>query len=102
MTTGLSLHIGLNAVDPKHYSGWSGKLAACEADAQDMAALAKKQKFNSRTLRLTKAATRDKVLADLKAAAAKLKKGRHLFPHLFRSRRPSAEYRERFRAGWLR
>ena len=75
MPTGLSLHIGLNAVDPKHYSGWSGKLAACEADARDMAALAKKQRFNSSTLRLTKAATRDKVLADLKAAAAKLKKG---------------------------
>jgi hypothetical protein len=75
MATGLSLHIGLNAVDPNHYSGWPGKLAACEADAQDMLALAKKQGFKSRTIRLTKAATRDKVLADLKSAAAKLKKG---------------------------
>ena len=36
----LSLHIGLNAVDPKAYAGWSGPLAACEFDANDMAALA--------------------------------------------------------------
>ena len=31
--TGLSLHVGLNAVDPAHYAGWSGPLNACEADA---------------------------------------------------------------------
>ena len=37
----LSLHLGLNAVDPVHYGGWSGELAACERDATDMAALAK-------------------------------------------------------------
>ena len=29
----LSLHIGLNLVDPKHYGGWSGPRAACEFDA---------------------------------------------------------------------
>ena len=34
----MSLHIGLNAVDPKHYGGWSGPLAACEFDANDLAA----------------------------------------------------------------
>ena len=37
---GLSLHIGLNSVNPKHYAGWSGDLMACEFDAEDMAALA--------------------------------------------------------------
>ncbi len=26
MATGASLHIGLNAVDPKHYSKWDGPL----------------------------------------------------------------------------
>ena len=26
MATGLSLHIGLNGVDPKHYAGWDGEL----------------------------------------------------------------------------
>lgn len=74
MPKGASLHLGLNAVDPKHYSGWSGKLAACEFDAKDMQALAKKQKFSSSTMRLTKQATRARVLADLKAIAGKLTK----------------------------
>src|SRR5262245_61722019 len=74
MPTGVSLHIGLNAVDPKAYSGWSGKLAACEFDANDMQALAKKRGFTNVTKHLTKSATRNRVLADIKAAAAKLKK----------------------------
>ena len=39
--TALSVHVGLNAVDPKHYEGWSGELLACEFDAKDMTALAK-------------------------------------------------------------
>ncbi len=30
MPTGASLHIGLNAVDPKNYSGWDGQLTACD------------------------------------------------------------------------
>ena len=36
MTTGISLHIGLNYVDPNHYSDWDGKLNAAEYDAKDM------------------------------------------------------------------
>jgi metacaspase-1 len=36
----LSLHVGLNAVSPEAYAGWSGPLAACEFDAKDLAALA--------------------------------------------------------------
>ena len=36
-----SLHIGLNAVAPAHYGGWSGPLAACEFDANDMADVAR-------------------------------------------------------------
>lgn len=74
MPTGTSLHIGLNAVDPKQYSGWDGQLTACEFDAKDMQALAKKHRFVSTSLRLTKSATRAKVLSDLKAAAARLNK----------------------------
>lgn len=42
MPSGKSLHIGLNAVDPKQYSGWSGELSGCEFDAEDMRAIAKK------------------------------------------------------------
>jgi metacaspase-1 len=74
MPTGTSLHIGLNAVDPKEYSGWDGQLTACEFDANDMQALAKKQGFTKVTKRLTKRATRNRVLADIKAAATKLKR----------------------------
>ena len=68
MPIGPSLHIGLNAVDPKQYSGWDGQLTACEFDANDMQALAKAQGFTKITKRLTKRATRSRVLADIKAA----------------------------------
>src|SRR6476620_8425917 len=74
MPIGASLHIGLNAVDPKQYSGWDGQLTACEFDANDMQALAKAQGFTKVTKRLTKRATRGRILADIKAAASKLKK----------------------------
>ena len=37
---GLSLHIGINEVSVAHYAGWTGPLAACEFDANDMAAIA--------------------------------------------------------------
>ena len=78
MPKGLSLHIGLNALDPNAYSGWPGTLAACEFDAQDMSDLAKKQGFKP-TMRLTKAGTRNRILADLKSAAGSLKKGDMFF-----------------------
>lgn len=70
----MSLHIGLNSVSPKHYEGWSGPLAACEFDANDMEALAKSQGFTAKKL-LTKAGTRKAVLAAIRAAARALKKG---------------------------
>ena len=73
MPSGISLHIGLNAVDPKQYSGWSGKLSGCEFDAEDMRAIAKKHGFATR-LRLTKSAIRNKILSDLKRAAKKLRR----------------------------
>jgi hypothetical protein len=72
--TGTSVHIGLNAVNPANYSGWSGPLAACEADARDMAAIAKTQGITS-TVLLTKDATRAKALAAIRAAAKQLKSG---------------------------
>ncbi len=73
MPLGMSLHVGLNAVDPKQYSGWSGELSGCEFDAKDMRAIAKKHGFAT-TLRLTKSATRNNVLGDLNRFAKKLKK----------------------------
>ena len=70
----MSLHIGLNLVDPKHYGGWSGPLASCELDAKDMAAIAK-AKGMAVTQLLTKAGTRKAVLAGIRGAATKLGKG---------------------------
>jgi hypothetical protein len=70
----MSLHLGLNAVDPKHYGGWSGNLVACEADAEDMAAIAKAKKFAVKTL-MTSKATRNAVLNELARAAKTLKAG---------------------------
>jgi len=72
--TATSLHIGLNGVNPGDYSGWSGPLAACEADARDMAGIAKSQGITA-TLLLTKDATRAKTLAAIRDAAKQLKSG---------------------------
>src|SRR5215218_6243604 len=74
MPKGMSLHIGLNAVDPKHYAGWSGDLVACEADAEDMAAIAKEKKYAVKML-LTNKATRNAVSAEIARAAKTLKAG---------------------------
>jgi hypothetical protein len=71
---GLSLHIGLNAVSPAAYSGWSGPLAACEFDANDMAALAKSKGITP-TVLLTKKATRAAALAGMRAAAKAVQAG---------------------------
>lgn len=74
MPKGIALTIGLNLVDPKHYAGWDGALNACEADAGDMADIAKTQKFMIKTL-LTKAATRATVSEEIAKAAKLLKPG---------------------------
>jgi hypothetical protein len=74
MAKGQALTIGLNAVDPRHYQGWSGELNACEADAQDMTDIAKSEKFSVKTL-LTKSVTRTKVMGEIAKAAKALKTG---------------------------
>ncbi len=70
----LSLHLGLNTVSPAAYEGWDGPLAACEFDANDMAALARKQGMKP-TVLLTKKATRAALLSGLRSAAKALKPG---------------------------
>ncbi len=75
MATGISLHIGINSVDPDHYGGWDGALAACEADAKDMAALAKAQGFATSTLLLTSQGTTSAVRAAILSAAKSLVSG---------------------------
>ncbi len=74
MAKGLSLHIGLNAIDPKHYGGWKGKLLACENDARAMQKLAERAGFRPTTL-LTRRATRKSVFKQIEKAAEKLRSG---------------------------
>ncbi|MCP3935206.1 MAG: caspase family protein [Actinomycetia bacterium] len=74
MARGISTHIGLNSVDPTHYGGWSGPLQACEADAEDLAALAKRASFETTTI-LTPNATRAAVEGAMAAAAVELVAG---------------------------
>lgn len=74
MGKGISLHIGLNSVDPQRYEGWSGPLNACEADANDMADLAHAGSFSFTKL-LTRQATREAVLNGIGDAAKNLKSG---------------------------
>ena len=74
----LSLHIGLNSVGAAAYAGWDGPLAACEFDANDMAALAKVRAMKPSVL-LTKKATRANVLAGLRKAAKACKAGDFFF-----------------------
>jgi metacaspase-1 len=71
----ISLHIGLNLVDPDEYEGWDGRLAACEFDAKDMLAIAKRKKFTTSTMLLTKQATSAAVTSAVKSAASQLAAG---------------------------
>jgi hypothetical protein len=74
MAVGMALTIGLNAVDPKHYAGWSGDLVACENDANDMAKIANSRTFQVKRL-LTTDATRENVINEISEAAKALKAG---------------------------
>lgn len=74
MTQAVSLHIGVNEVDPNHYAGWSGPLQACEADADDYLALAVDRGFEARAL-LTDAAVRTTVVEGIRDAASRLEEG---------------------------
>ena len=70
----ISLHVGLNLLNPAHYAGWDGALAGCENDAIAMERLARGQGFETQML-LTDAATRDAVTAAIAAAAEALQPG---------------------------
>lgn len=74
MARGISLHVGLNRVNPAHYQGWDGALTACEFDARDMRAIAEGQGFEPRSL-ITEEATSAAVLSAIDEAATKLTRG---------------------------
>lgn len=55
MAKGISIHIGLNRVNPNHYQDefggpWDGALAGCEFDARDMQTLDAGRGFESSIL----------------------------------------------------
>lgn len=74
MARGVSLHVALDRVNPKHYDGWDGKLLACEYDARDMEKLARAAGFKSRFL-LTAKATAEAFTNSISKAASQLKTG---------------------------
>lgn len=74
MPKGRSLHIGLNAVDPAVYHGWSGLLPSCEADMATMSEICESQGFATRQL-ATGAATIEAVLSGIREAAQVLDPG---------------------------
>ena len=74
MPQAISIHVGLNEVDPAHYQGWNGKLVACEFDANDMEKLAGERGFETHKL-LTKAATAQALTSALEDAATNLESG---------------------------
>jgi len=74
MSKGLSLHLGLNRVDPDHYQGWDGQLSGCVNDAQAMSSIALTQSFSPKQL-YNEHATADAVLKGISAAAKALKSG---------------------------
>jgi hypothetical protein len=74
MARGISLHIGVNLVDPAHYDGWDGALNACEFDANDMKAIAESRSLEP-TVLLTAEATADAITKAIERAASELGPG---------------------------
>lgn len=74
MTKGISLHIGLNSYDSRHY-GDSGKLAGCENDARAMHRLAKLAGFEAKDPLYTKSATSQNVTSAITETAKQLEEG---------------------------
>lgn len=70
----ISLHVGLNEVDERHYAGWRGQLWGCENDARAMRELADSEGWSSSIL-LTADATRSAVTDRIRDAAETLKPG---------------------------
>ncbi len=51
MARGVSLHIGVNDVDPEHYYGWNEPLLVCHNDADVMQRIAGEHGFETRVLK---------------------------------------------------
>lgn len=79
MKKGISIHIGVNLVDPEHYGNGVVPLETCEQDARDMQQIALDQNFKSTTMLLTENATRAAVKSAIASASQELVSGDMLF-----------------------
>jgi peptidoglycan hydrolase-like protein with peptidoglycan-binding domain len=70
----ISLHIGLNRVNPAKYGGWNGALSGCENDARTMTRIAAAEGFVIRQL-FSENATTQNVLNAIQDAADQLGAG---------------------------
>lgn len=70
----LSLHIGINRVDPAAYGGWDGALSGCEADARTMREIAVAEGFTA-SLLFSAQATSATILQEIQSAARVLRAG---------------------------
>lgn len=78
MAYGISIHIGLNEIDPAHY-GKGRSLKGCVHDANAMLQIAKGRGFDENYLLTDKDGTYKKITTLLKKAARKLNTGDTLF-----------------------
>ncbi len=78
MPYGISLHIGLNEIDPSHY-GDPYTLVACINDAKDMMKIAKQKRFDESYILTNEKGTYENVVKHIKNAAKKLKSGDFFF-----------------------
>jgi len=72
---GMSLHIGVNGLDPSHFPGLHNSLQGCENDARTMAQIAKSGGFTVTAPLLGPAATASAVVNGISTAAAHLGDG---------------------------
>ncbi|HAQ64246.1 MAG TPA: hypothetical protein DCR43_00060 [Bacteroidales bacterium] len=72
---GYSLHIGLNHVDPEHYSGWKGTLNACCNDASEMRKIAVSQGYVMINTLLNEDATRQNTRKAIEEIASVIQPG---------------------------
>ena len=74
MANGISLHIGLNVVDPDKYGGWDGRLLGCHNDAYAMQAIAQKLGYETNMM-LDGQATAGRVANKIKQIAGQMAPG---------------------------
>ncbi|MER5671838.1 caspase family protein [Pseudonocardia alni] len=72
--TAMSVHVGVDRVDPGHYRGWSGQLHGCGNDARAMAGVAARAGYQPAVV-ITADATAERVLTEIRRAAAVLRAG---------------------------